>query len=368
MPSWFDLGNIWKTVREVDLRPIREEAERNTQIYVVGDDESAKMAFIRLLCEQPLRPVLPTPSILGSAPVSVSLAEAAGILDGDLYVLISRSGDGDLTQERMLVEDWRKAQRRVVIFDDGRLGAGGSGFLLWSSARRLIGSLTDRSFFEREFIPAALALLPEHHLSLARFYAPFRLPVAKQLIAETSIANASYSISTGLAEIIPILDVPFNLADMVILTKAQAIMAYKLGLALGLPGNWQEHIAAFGGTIGSGFVWRQIARQLVGFIPVWGIIPKVAIAYAGTYVLGQAILQWYLTGNRVTPELMRQWYKEAFAQGKEMARNLVRLKPRGGKRKALLPRFRKSCSNCGASNPGEFNYCGRCGTPLGAPS
>lgn len=224
--------------------------------------------------------------------------------------------------------------------------------------------MSDPVFFREQFIQAVLSLLPDHRLSLARYYPVFRLEVARQLIAETSVANASYALTTGLAEIVPILDVPFNVADIIILTKAQAIMSYKLGLALGLSGAWQDHMTAFGSTIGSGFLWRQIARQLIGLIPIWGIVPKVAVAYAGTYVLGQAILQWLLTGRQVTPAMMRQLYKDAFEQGKKTARTLLRFKPRRVRRLRLSRAAGKTCANCGSGNPSGFNYCGKCGVPL----
>ena len=41
MPSWFEVGNIWKTLREIDLRPIRAQAEQITTIAVVGGGDSA---------------------------------------------------------------------------------------------------------------------------------------------------------------------------------------------------------------------------------------------------------------------------------------------------------------------------------------
>jgi hypothetical protein len=61
----------------------------------------------------------------------------------------------------------------------------------------------------------------------------------------------------------------------------------------------------------------------VGLIPVWGIIPKVAVSYAGTYVVGHAILQWYLTGRHLSPKQLRGLYVQAFAKGKEAARRAL---------------------------------------------
>ncbi len=365
MPNIIDVGNIWKTLREVDLRPIREQAERMTWIAIVGDDQAARENLVRLICEEPRR-TLPESdaSRAGPEPVSLGVADlAARELASDLIVLLLGGDKLDFSTERSLYGELSGAGKPVVVVvaPGTRLEAG-----VWLPARLVRGSTADRAFLEGEFARAVLEALPDRHLSLARYYPVFRTAAAQQLVSETSMANASYALTTGLAESIPILDVPFNVADIVILTKAQAIMAYKLGLALGLSTRWQDHMAAFGSAVGAGFVWRQVARQLVGLIPVWGIIPKVAVAYGGTYVLGEAIMQWYATGRQVTPAMMRQLYQEALAKGRANAQVLLSRVPRPKSRLRLPSRTRIICENCGASNPRGFNYCGTCGRPLGA--
>jgi hypothetical protein len=56
---------------------------------------------------------------------------------------------------------------------------------------------------------------------------------------------------------------------------------------------------------------------------VWGIAPKVAIAYAGTWAVGQAVVLWAVEGQQITPDLLRQFYKEALARGQAVARHLT---------------------------------------------
>jgi len=113
------------------------------------------------------------------------------------------------------------------------------------------------------------------------------------------------------------------------LTKSQAFLAYKLGLLLGFSTRWQDYVTEFGGVIGGGFIWRQIARSLIGLVPGWGIIPKVAVAYSGTYVVGNAILGWYESGRNLSPNQMRDLSKQAFNRGKEFAKMLGEKFPRG---------------------------------------
>ncbi len=138
----------------------------------------------------------------------------------------------------------------------------------------IYGSVNDIAFLQREFIPTVLELLPQQHIALGRQFPLFRLTVARQLINETCLSNAAYSFSTGLAEIVPVLDLPLNVTDLVVLTKSQAFLAYKLGLLLGFSTRWQDYVTEFGSVIGSGFVWRQIARQLDWSHPGMGNYPQ----------------------------------------------------------------------------------------------
>ncbi len=239
----------------------------------------------------------------------------------------------------------------------------------WSDGRIAFGSALDPDSLATDFVPRVLDALPGQHLALARRYPLFRFAAARELIADTSLANATYALGTGLAEVIPALDIPFNVADIVILTKSQALMVYKLGLALGLSTRWQDHVAQLGGVVGAGFLWRQIARQLIGLIPVWGIVPKVAIAYAGTYAVGEAILYWYRTGHKISGKGMRDVYVDALARGRQVAQNLMSRAPRPALPRVAMPalprgRAKKICANCGRENRGDAIYCAYCGTAL----
>jgi uncharacterized protein (DUF697 family) len=209
--------------------------------------------------------------------------------------------------------------------------------------------------------------MPQQHLALGRQFPLFRLTIARQLINETCYSNAAYSFSTGLAEIVPVLDLPLNVTDMVVLTKSQAFLAYKLGLLLGFSTRWQDYVKEFGSVIGGGFLWRQIARGLIGPVPGWGLIPKVAVTYSGTYVVGNAILGWYLTGRNLSPQQMRALYSQAFIKGREYARKLGEKipRPRFGKRKTdELPAAQKKP----ALAEGEIVISKKNSQPQGEPS
>jgi uncharacterized protein (DUF697 family) len=244
----------------------------------------------------------------------------------------------------------------------------------WQMERVLYGSVLDEGFMYGEFVPVMLELLPARHLALGRQFPLFRTFVANRLIHDACYGNAFYSLSTGVAEVVPILDIPLNITDMVVLTKAQAFLVYKLGLALGFSTRWQDYLGEFGSVVGSGFIWRQMARSLVGLIPGWGIVPKVAVAYSGTYVVGQVVLQWYLTGRHVSNQQMRALYMQAFQTGKVFAQNMVSRLPRtriapklphprlGRRKVAQLPALSTiTCPSCGKPNATDANLCQYCG-------
>ncbi len=217
-----------------------------------------------------------------------------------------------------------------------------------------------------------MRILPDSHLSLGRNFPLFRTPIANHLINDACFSNAVYSFSTGLAEIVPILDIPLNITDFFVLTKAQAMLVYRLGMLLGLPTDWRYYAAEFSSVVGSGFLWRQAARQLVGLIPVWGIIPKVGVSYAGTYVVGHAVLRWHRTGRHITRKELGALYRQAFSRGKEVARGLRARIPRPRLPRPKLPRRKPKalpepailqiCPTCGTANEMDSNFCKSCGT------
>lgn len=251
-----------------------------------------------------------------------------------LTILLVDATRSEFDLEQALVKKWNEAGKNVLVFiNKADLVSGGisdAANLGWMTANVISGSANNTVSLRNEFVSAVLDLLPQVHIALGRQFPLFRVTVANQLINETCFSNAAYSFSTGLAEIVPVLDLPLNLTDLIVLTKSQAFLAYKLGLLVGFSTNWQDYVTEFGGVIGGGFVWRQAARSLIGLVPGWGIIPKVAVAYSGTYVVGHAILGWYLSGRHLSAKQMRDLSIQAFTRGKEYARKLVDKLPKRG--------------------------------------
>ena len=65
-------------------------------------------------------------------------------------------------------------------------------------------------------------------------------------------------------------------------------------------------------VVGAGLMWRTVAREVVTLIPLaLGTVPKVAIAYAGTWVIGQSADVYYERGEKLNKEQVRAIYAQA---------------------------------------------------------
>jgi uncharacterized protein (DUF697 family) len=368
MPGIKDIANVWKNIKEVDLRPIQEEALRPVKLAIVGRSGVGRHTLADQMRRDPQKPESKTQTVL----IISDLISEDWVAATDLIILMLDTASNDFGQEQALVRKWADTGQKVLAFinrtdlrENQLLISGSAG---WQMERVLHGSVLDLDFMQREFVPVILELLPEHHLALGRQFPLFRTIIADQLIQETCYANAFYSLSTGIAEAVPIFDIPLNITDMIVLTKAQAFLVYRLGLVLGFSTRWQDYLGEFGSVVGGGFMWRQMARMLVGLIPVWGIVPKVAVAYAGTYVVGHVVLQWYLTGRKLSNQQMRALYKQALMNGKKIAQNMASQLSRqrfGRQKAAALPAPRnKTCLLCGKPNAPDANLCQYCGQPF----
>ncbi len=374
MTFFQDLGNLWNNIKEIDLHPLAEAAQYPLKIALVGRDTLALHSLASNMGRDPLRPdqTADTPLAL------LDLNHAHEAQQADLIVLLLPATLADDAWERALAQAWSKARKALLVLlyaqDDSPPPALLSRWTDREKRRVVFGGLDDLHFLLNAFVPAVLKLLPEHHLALGRQFPLFRSGVAQRLISDTCLSNAAYALSSGLAEVVPLFNLPLNLADMVVLSKAQAFLVYKLGLALGLSTHWQDYLSEFGGVLGGGFFWRQIARQLVGLIPAWGLIPKVAVAYAGTYVVGQIVLRWYLNGRHISAQQVRQLYGQALSQGKRLARSLISRLPAPRSRHIHAPTPQplalpaaegQTCPQCGKVSAADANFCQYCSQALG---
>lgn len=176
---------------------------------------------------------------------------------------------------------------------------------------------------------------PERAAAFGRALPVFRAAAAKQLIDETSLANAQFSLVSNIPTLLPIIgNIAAAGADFIVLTKNQVILLYKLAAVYGRDLQDQRSILQeVLPVVGAGLVWRTLAREATSLLPfAAGTIPKLAIAYAGTIAIGRAAEFYYRTGLRPTREQTDQFLRQAIDRLSEL--DLPRLRNLGRKNQA----------------------------------
>lgn len=169
----------------------------------------------------------------------------------------------------------------------------------------------------------------EATLPLARLFTPFREAAIHKTIHTVSKENALFSILTALPNVIPSLaELPWMVgefaSDTAVLTTNQIRMAFLLAAASDREVGFREQRSEIGSIVAGAWGWRAAARELVGKIPFGGgIVPKAAIAYAGTFVVGLSLERIYRIGYGLTRAERSEAYEAALAKGKDVAAGLL---------------------------------------------
>jgi uncharacterized protein (DUF697 family) len=323
LPYVGTVNSILDVLREVDVRPIRAAAEAPFVLAFFSQDVALAQHLVSLLYRGLRQQDIPPARVCAAFPLS-SVNQPARV---NIAVIVTREGR-DNSDELKLLHEVERLQTPTLVC--------------------LIADATNPPPLRHEWLPASVAVIntgPEgaiddarathelvtairslkavDELSLARHLPAFREGVSRSMIDDTAIANAVYSFGSGVLELNPIVTIPLNVADIVVLTKNQALMAYKIALAMGLSADFRQIMPQLAAIVGSGFLMRQTARGLVGLVPGFGIIPKVAIAFAGTYATGEVIHRWCAYGERATGQALKDIYTSALEQGKAVARRLL---------------------------------------------
>lgn len=307
------IGNIaqfWRLTRELDLNGLRESLERPVTIRVLGSDAAAAQRLARLIEPDPAAGEVTT-AVLGSAerdrdrPDLYAVA-IAGPLETDARRQLS-----DLSVSEtplVLVQSESAAGMLVLGVPDERV--------LTLATAEPDDEARDRLF--KVLVQAA----PEVMLSAGRRHPLLREPVADHLIRDTSRVNAQFAAISSLPSNLPLIGgLVGDMADVLVLTKNQVLLLFKLA---GLYGRdlqlGRQLLVEILPVVGGAFFWRTTARALVGLLPsLLGLLPKTLVAYSGTYVVGQMARYYFRSGDRPTPELVR----ELRAEGLRLARETL---------------------------------------------
>jgi hypothetical protein len=106
-------------------------------------------------------------------------------------------------------------------------------------------------------------------------------------------------------------------------------MAFLIAAASDREVGFREQKREIATVIGGAFGWRALARQLISKIPFGaGVLPKAAVAYAATRLVGLSLERYYRIGYPYTRQERQAVYGQAFQHGKAVARRIIsRLRP-----------------------------------------
>src|SRR5438552_12647306 len=267
-----------------NLRPheVRQTADRQLAIGLVATSATAYAAMENFF-----------------APPSMSSDRRAEIL-----AMLHRAGDPGIPE------------RFDLVLYEHRLPRAENAFTFYSHDpdRTVKEILSDRS---------------ELGLALARNFLPFRKPVVNEIMFSVSKENALFSLASALPNIVPsMIELPWAIGEFAIdtafLTMNQIRMAFLIAAASDSSVGYREQKAEIASIVTGAFGFRAIARELVGKIPFGGgLIPKAAVAFAGSYVLGLSLERFQRVGYGLTREERRQEYDKALAHGRTVAEVLL---------------------------------------------
>lgn len=187
--------------------------------------------------------------------------------------------------------------------------------------------------FDRErpesCVPVILKERPDLLLPLARRFYPFRKQASYKIVRTVAHENALFCLATALPDVVPgLLALPWAIgeygSDAVFLTVNQIRMVFLLAAANDKRVGYREQRSEIASIAASAFGWRALARELAGKIPLGGgLIPKAAVAWAGTFAVGLSIERLYRLGYGFTRAERAAVYEDAIRHGKEVARMLL---------------------------------------------
>lgn len=291
------VGDFVSVLRELSLDDLSEAAQQAPRLLVVGDRRRS-IGIVQGLFGSEAAPyinVVERPTDEAGTPYDLALFVWSGGAPGAL--------DEQVSQARR--HGWPVA---IAVLDGATVPtsipvgeilpipgqAGGD----WEPARARVVALIDES----------------RHLATGRFLPVMRPMVASALVQMTARANGQFAALSSLPALIPLLGNLVGAAgDFLILTKNQLLLLYKLGAVYGRDlGDRRRLYLEMLPVVGVALVWRTVARQLMALMPGFlGVVPKIMIAYAGTYVVGRAAHFYYEEGRRPGRDDWQRFYQQA---------------------------------------------------------
>jgi uncharacterized protein (DUF697 family) len=176
------------------------------------------------------------------------------------------------------------------------------------------------------FFPHLVECASGVEIAVGRNLPVLRETVAAKLTRDAAQNALKVALASAVVDHIPLVGLVLgafaSAGDMVAITGIQVMLLMHIEAAYGrdpdVGRTWQLLP-----IIGSGFGWRTLARELVGFVPIAGIAIKGAIAYAGTIVVGESVTFFYEHGRYMTKGQASTIYDRTKQDALRIARDLL---------------------------------------------
>ena len=288
--------NIKDAIGNLNPEEIRRHMDRPLRLIISAEREQDYRAMEHFLI-----------------PRELSSAKRAQVLR-----LISRASDGAVPVDKNDLE---------IYFDDSGAPAPAEAADLYTFNPARPDATVDQILRRRPDLAVPLAL---HVL-------PFREEVSRRMVKKVARENALFALATAVPDIIPLVSLPWAVgefaSDTAFLTANQIRLAFLLAAANDRDIGYHEQRGEIASIVLGAFGWRALARELVGKIP-WGggLLPKAAIAYAGTRVVGLSLERYYRLGKAYTRAERRLAYEDALERGRQLVGGLIEGFQRGSSR------------------------------------
>lgn len=264
---------------------------------------------------------------------TLSPAEVRAEAERDVRIrLIASSSEVFGDMEAFLAPRHLSKERRAVALQSLTLGRGGLDadvVLCESSLLAPAGAFPFDMTDPAGCLKPVLKAHPSLRLPLAARFYPFRKEASYRIVSAVARENALFCLATALPDVVPsLLSLPWAIgsygSDSAFLTVNQMRMAFQLAAANDRAVGYKEQKSEIASIAASSFGWRALARELVGKIPMGGgLIPKTAVAWAGTFAVGLSLERLYRLGYGFSRAERKAVYKDAFKHGKQVSRQLL---------------------------------------------
>ena len=287
------LNQIWKVLKQLNPKNIEKEAERAISVVVIAPVDLLQDAATFLLGDDPGAYEKAADKLILLPP---PLDESANQLLPRCDIILCNTGMGEEIH----------GVRSNRIFE----------FTTKDDLPLIMRKILHNSDFSHT------------HLPLARAFPGIRGEIAVSIVQTVSVENTIFVVSTSLGNVIPnplqpLVSLAESMGDVVVLTVNQIRMMWRLAAAFGRKPGYKEQAPEIASVVGAAFGWRSIARELVGLIPVAGVVPKAAIAFAGSWAVGDGIIYYYTTGKKLNKEQLKARFEAALEKGRSTADSIL---------------------------------------------